>query len=83
MHALVPAMFSTQETKSWDVPDLTLLGHVCYGSKSGFATLLVSKTVLHNRGIMCARREMYSDSLRDHSGSGCVRSRFESGHGIV
>ena len=36
-------MFSIQETKSWDVLELALPGCVCYGSKSGFATLLVSK----------------------------------------
>ena len=41
--ARVPAMFSIQETRSWDVPNLTLPGYVCYGSKSGLATLLVSK----------------------------------------
>ena len=38
-----PAILSTQETKSWDVPNLELLGYVCYGSKSGFTTLLVPK----------------------------------------
>ena len=37
-----PVILSIQETKSWDVPDLTLLGYVCYGSKFGFATLSVS-----------------------------------------
>ena len=36
------AMFSTQESKSWDVHNLELPGHVCYGGKSGLATLLVS-----------------------------------------
>ena len=44
-HARVPTMFSTHETKSWDVPSLTLPGYVCCGSKSGFATLLVSKQI--------------------------------------
>ena len=34
------ALFSIQETKSWDVPNLELL---CYVSKSGFATMLVSE----------------------------------------
>ena len=43
MHARVPAMFSIQETKSWCVLNLALRAYVCYGSKSGFATLLVSK----------------------------------------
>ena len=43
MHARVPAMYSIQKTKSWDVPNLTLPGYVCYGGKSGFETLLVSK----------------------------------------
>ena len=42
MHARVPTIFSIQETKSWDVPNLSLPGYVWYGSKSGFATLLVS-----------------------------------------
>ena len=42
MHARVPTIFSIQETKSWDVPNLSVPGHVCYGSKSGFAALLVS-----------------------------------------
>ena len=43
MHARVPVTFFIQETKSWDVTDLELPGYVRYGSKSGFATLLVSK----------------------------------------
>ena len=37
-----PAILSILETKSWDVTNLELLGYVCYGSTSGFATLLVS-----------------------------------------
>ena len=40
--AHVPVIFSIQETKSWDVPNLQLLGYVCYGCKFGLATLLVS-----------------------------------------
>ena len=31
-----------QETKSWDVLNLEPSGFVCFGRKSGFATLLVS-----------------------------------------
>ena len=42
MHARVP-MFSIQRTKFLDVPNLTLLGYVCYGCKNGFATLLILK----------------------------------------
>ena len=38
-----PAILSIQETKSWDVPYLELPRYVCYGSNSGFATLLVSE----------------------------------------
>ena len=41
-HALVPVIFSIQEAKSWDVPNLELPGYVCCGGKFGFATLLVS-----------------------------------------
>ena len=37
------AILSIQETYSWDVPNLGLPGYVCYGSKSGFASLLVSE----------------------------------------
>ena len=39
MHVRVPVIFSIQETKSCDVLDLKLLGYVCHGGKSGFATL--------------------------------------------
>ena len=35
--------FPSMKTKYWDVPNLELPGYVCDGSKSGFATLLVSK----------------------------------------
>ena len=42
-HTHSPANLSIQETESWDVPNLELPGYVCYGSKSGFATLLVSE----------------------------------------
>ena len=38
-----PTILSIQETKSWDMPNLELPGYVCHGSKSGFATLLVSE----------------------------------------
>ena len=38
-----PAILSIQETKSGDVPKLELSGHVCHGSKSGFAKLLGSE----------------------------------------
>ena len=34
--------FSIQETRSWDVPNPELPGKMCYGSKFGLATLLVS-----------------------------------------
>ena len=44
-----PAILSIQETKSWDVPNLELSGYVCYGSKSGFATLLVPKLFCTNK----------------------------------
>ena len=37
------AILSIQDTKSWDVSNLELPGYVCYGNKSGFATLLVSE----------------------------------------
>ena len=40
---LSPAILSIQETKSWDASNLELSGYVCWDSKSGFATLLVSK----------------------------------------
>ena len=43
VHAHVPVIFSIQETKSWDVTNLKLLGYVCHVIKFGFATLLVSK----------------------------------------
>ena len=36
------SLFYLQETKSWDAANLTLPGCVCYGSKFGLATLLVS-----------------------------------------
>ena len=44
-HTHTPAILSIQETKSWDVPNLELSGYVSYGSKSGFATMLVPKQV--------------------------------------
>ena len=34
-HAHLPVIFSIQETRSWDVPNLELLGHVCYGGNFG------------------------------------------------
>ena len=40
-HLLV--IFSIQETRSWDVPNLELPGYVCFGSKFWLATLLVSE----------------------------------------
>ena len=43
VHAHVPVIFSFQESKSWDVTNLKLLGYVCHVSKFGFAMLLVSK----------------------------------------
>ena len=43
IHARVLVMFSVQEIKSWDVTSLELLEFVCYGSESGFATMLVSE----------------------------------------
>ena len=39
----ITALNSMSRLVSWDVPNLELPGHVCYGSKSGFATLLVSE----------------------------------------
>ena len=69
MHARAPAVVSIQETKSWDVPNLTLPGYVCYGSEFGLAALLVSFAKLWDHG----------DSLRDHSADGRVRSRFGQG----
>ena len=36
-------IFSIQETKSWDFPNLELPGYVCDGCRCGFATLLVSE----------------------------------------
>ena len=41
-HAHRPVIFPIQETRSWNVPELKLPGHVCYGSKMGLATLVVS-----------------------------------------
>ena len=35
-------IFSFQETRSWYVLELQLPGYVCYGSKLGLATLVVS-----------------------------------------
>ena len=54
-----------------NVPSLELPGYVCYGSKFGFATLLVSEQ-------FCAIwrswnfEEVYSNSLWDHPGGGSV-----------
>ena len=42
MRAHTPVILSIQETTSWDVPNLELPGCVCYGSKFGLATSLVS-----------------------------------------
>ena len=71
------AILSIQEPKSWDVSNLELLEYVCYGSKSGFATLVVFRPVLHNYEIMEVGREMYSSALRKHPGDGGVRSRLK------
>ena len=38
-----PVIMSIQETRSWDVSNLDLPRYVCYGSKVGLTTLLVSK----------------------------------------
>ena len=40
-HAHLPVIFTDQETRSWNVPELQLLGCVCYGGKFGLATLVV------------------------------------------
>ena len=39
----IPTILSIHGTTSWEVPNLELPGFVCYGSKFGFATLLVSE----------------------------------------
>ena len=70
MHARVPVSFAIQETKSWDIPNGTLPGHVCYGSELWFATLLVSKQFCTISDIVEIRREMCSNSLGNHSGDG-------------
>ena len=72
MHARVLVILFSQETKSWDVPNLELPRHVCYW----FRNVAGFKTVSHHSEIQVARREMYSDVLRVHSDSGRVRSRF-------
>ena len=41
-HAHRPVIFPVQKTRSWNVPELKLVGHVCYGCKMGLATLVVS-----------------------------------------
>ena len=41
-HAHLLVIFSIQETRSWNVPALKVPGYVCYGSKFGLATLVVS-----------------------------------------
>ena len=41
-HAHLPVIFSVQETRSWNVPELKLPGHLCYGGKMVLATLVVS-----------------------------------------
>ena len=41
-HAHVPVIFSCQETRSWNVPELQLPGYVLYGCKLGLVTLVVS-----------------------------------------
>ena len=41
-HAHLLVIFSIQEARSWNLPELKLVGHVCYGSKMGLATLVVS-----------------------------------------
>ena len=50
MHACAHslAVLSIQETKSWMSRIWNCLDYVCYGSKPGFATLLVSEQFLHN-----------------------------------
>ena len=37
-----PAILSVYETISWDIPNLELHKFMCYGNKSGYASLLVS-----------------------------------------
>ena len=41
-HVFLPCL-PYKKTNSWDLPHVTLLGYARCGSKSGFATLLVSK----------------------------------------
>ena len=43
--AHLPFIFFIQETRSWDVLNLKLLGYVCYGSNFGLATLMVCGSV--------------------------------------
>ena len=40
--AHLPVICSLQETRSWDVPNLKLPGDVCFHSRLGLATLVVS-----------------------------------------
>ena len=40
--AHMPVILALQETRSWDVPNMELPDYVCYGSKFGLATLVVS-----------------------------------------
>ena len=41
--SLTISVIKEKTTKSWDVSNLELLGYVCYGGESRFATLLVSE----------------------------------------
>ena len=63
MRAHVPVIFSIQETKFWDVPNLELPGHVCYGSKLGARHVVSFGSVLQNYEVLEIRREMYSSAL--------------------
>ena len=76
MRARVPVIFSIQETRSWDVHNLELLGDVCYGGKLGLTTFGGIGSVLQSSEIVEVRREMYSGSVWNHSGADRLRSRL-------
>ena len=58
-----PAIVSIQETKTLDVLNLELPGIVCYGSESGFATLLVSERFCKWRDHRSLKRDVQQFSL--------------------
>ena len=69
-----PCHLSIQETRSWDVPNQSLTRYVCDEGHFWVCNVVCFGAVLRDKEIMEARREVYKDSLRDHSGYGRVRS---------